>query len=109
MKIRPGALWRLSAFILIQLSPLCVFYIVVDGALTGLSKKMIKQIYGDKQFKMWRRGFHEPPPPISSFSSACKKCLFFIFYFCYLDFNVECLNVACFDFVFVFNYTLFVS
>jgi len=40
------------------------------GALTGLSKKMIRQIYGEAQFKKWRRGYDEPPPPISSFSSA---------------------------------------
>ena len=44
-----------------------------DGALTGLSKKMIKQIYGEAQFKRWRRGYHEPPPPISSFSSSCES------------------------------------
>ena len=43
-----------------------------DGALTGLSKKMIKQIYGDEQFMRWRRGFDYPPPEISSFSHACK-------------------------------------
>lgn len=42
------------------------------GALTGLSKKMIRQIYGDEQFMKWRRGFDTPPPPISSFSSSCK-------------------------------------
>lgn len=40
------------------------------GALTGLSKKMIRQIYGEKQFMKWRRGYDEQPPPISSFSSA---------------------------------------
>eukprot|EP01039_Chlorochromonas_danica_P000424 gene424-458_t len=40
------------------------------GALTGLSKKMIRQIYGDEQFMKWRRGFEDAPPPISSFSSA---------------------------------------
>lgn len=38
------------------------------GALTGLSKKMIRQLYGDEQFMKWRRGFDYPPPPISSFS-----------------------------------------
>jgi len=40
----------------------------IDGALTGLSKKMIRQMYGDEQFMRWRRGFDEPPPAISSFS-----------------------------------------
>jgi len=40
------------------------------GALTGLSKKMIRQIYGDEQFMKWRRGFDTKPPPISSFSHA---------------------------------------
>eukprot|EP01038_Epipyxis_sp_PR26KG_P006832 gene6832-9354_t len=40
------------------------------GALTGLSKKMIRQRHGDEQFKKWRRGFDSPPPPISSFSHA---------------------------------------
>lgn len=49
--------------------PTCV---KIDGALTGLSKKMIRQIYGEAQFKRWRRGYDEPPPPISSFSSACE-------------------------------------
>lgn len=37
--------------------------------MTGLSKKMIRQIYGDEQFMKWRRGFDSPPPPVSSFSS----------------------------------------
>lgn len=40
------------------------------GALTGLSKKMIKQKYGETQFMRWRRGFDSPPPMISSFSHA---------------------------------------
>uniref|UniRef100_A0A0G4IA63 Phosphoglycerate mutase n=1 Tax=Chromera velia CCMP2878 TaxID=1169474 RepID=A0A0G4IA63_9ALVE len=39
------------------------------GALTGLSKKMIKQQHGEAQFKMWRRGFRCRPPAISSFSA----------------------------------------
>ena len=38
------------------------------GALTGLSKKMIRQIHGEKQFLQWRRGYDTRPPPISSFS-----------------------------------------
>jgi 2,3-bisphosphoglycerate-dependent phosphoglycerate mutase len=38
------------------------------GALTGLSKKMIRQRHGEKQFLSWRRGFDTPPPPVSSFS-----------------------------------------
>jgi 2,3-bisphosphoglycerate-dependent phosphoglycerate mutase len=38
------------------------------GSLTGLSKKMVKQRHGDKQFKAWRRGYSTPPPPVSSFS-----------------------------------------
>ncbi len=39
------------------------------GALTGLSKKMIRQKHGDKQFKKWRRGYAQRPPLVSSFSS----------------------------------------
>jgi 2,3-bisphosphoglycerate-dependent phosphoglycerate mutase len=27
------------------------------GELTGLSKQMVKQRHGEKQFKAWRRGF----------------------------------------------------
>jgi len=38
------------------------------GALTGLSKKMIQQEYGDAQFKRWRRGYAERPPAVSPFS-----------------------------------------
>lgn len=40
-----------------------------DGALTGLSKKMIRQIYGDEQFMMWRRGYDCRPPAVSPFSN----------------------------------------
>ena len=39
------------------------------GALTGLSKKMIRQRHGAEKFMKWRRGFDDRPPPISSFSS----------------------------------------
>jgi bisphosphoglycerate-dependent phosphoglycerate mutase len=46
-----------------------------DGALTGLSKKMIRQLYGEAQFKRWRRSYDERPPPISSFSAACEFML----------------------------------
>ena len=38
------------------------------GALTGMSKKMIGQQYGEDQLKKWRRGFTHRPPKISSFS-----------------------------------------
>ncbi len=38
------------------------------GELTGLSKMMVKQRHGDKQFKAWRRGFDVRPPAVSSFS-----------------------------------------
>jgi 2,3-bisphosphoglycerate-dependent phosphoglycerate mutase len=38
------------------------------GALTGLSKQMVKQRHGEKQFKAWRRGYTTRPPPVSSFS-----------------------------------------
>eukprot|EP00551_Chaetoceros_affinis_P005348 CAMPEP_0203662630 /NCGR_PEP_ID=MMETSP0090-20130426/529_1 /ASSEMBLY_ACC=CAM_ASM_001088 /TAXON_ID=426623 /ORGANISM="Chaetoceros affinis, Strain CCMP159" /LENGTH=786 /DNA_ID=CAMNT_0050525445 /DNA_START=40 /DNA_END=2400 /DNA_ORIENTATION=- len=38
------------------------------GDLTGKSKKMVANIYGEKQLKMWRRGFDVPPPPVSSYS-----------------------------------------
>lgn len=43
-----------------------------DGGLTGLSKKMIKQIYGEEQFMKWRRGYDTPPPLVSPFSHACE-------------------------------------
>lgn len=39
------------------------------GALTGLSKKMIAQRHGEAQFRKWRRGFAERPPPASPFSA----------------------------------------
>mmetsp|Transcript_38646 Transcript_38646/g.116058 ORF Transcript_38646/g.116058 Transcript_38646/m.116058 type:complete len:568 (-) Transcript_38646:1121-2824(-) len=38
------------------------------GALTGKSKKMIANIYGEDQLKKWRRGFTIQPPPTSSYS-----------------------------------------
>jgi len=38
------------------------------GALTSLSKRMIRTKYGETQFKQWRRGFSTRPPPVSSFS-----------------------------------------
>eukprot|EP00532_Pseudo-nitzschia_australis_P006748 CAMPEP_0168172208 /NCGR_PEP_ID=MMETSP0139_2-20121125/5114_1 /TAXON_ID=44445 /ORGANISM="Pseudo-nitzschia australis, Strain 10249 10 AB" /LENGTH=856 /DNA_ID=CAMNT_0008089809 /DNA_START=94 /DNA_END=2664 /DNA_ORIENTATION=- len=38
------------------------------GELTGLSKQMVKQRHGEKQFKAWRRGFEVRPPAVSSFS-----------------------------------------
>jgi len=38
------------------------------GKLTGLSKLMVKQRHGEKQFKAWRRGYDTPPPKVSSFS-----------------------------------------
>lgn len=39
------------------------------GALTGMSKDMIRQRHGPKQFKKWRRSYEGRPPPISSFSA----------------------------------------
>ena len=39
------------------------------GALTGLSKEMIRQRHGSKQFKLWRRSYDIRPPPVSSFST----------------------------------------
>lgn len=39
------------------------------GSLTGLSKKMIAETYGDDKFRRWRRGYDVRPPAISSFSS----------------------------------------
>lgn len=39
------------------------------GALTGLSKEMIRQRHGSKQFKLWRRSYDIRPPPVSSFSN----------------------------------------
>ena len=38
------------------------------GDLTGLSKRMVAQKYGDEQFKAWRRGYKVKPPKVSSFS-----------------------------------------
>lgn len=38
------------------------------GALTGLSKDMIRQQHGPQQFRMWRRSYDTRPPPVSSFS-----------------------------------------
>jgi len=38
------------------------------GGLTGLSKKLISHIHGEAQFKKWRRGFDERPPPVDAFS-----------------------------------------
>jgi len=38
------------------------------GALTGLSKKKTRTVYGERQFKMWRRGYDTKPPTVSSFS-----------------------------------------
>jgi len=38
------------------------------GALTGLSKKMTRTLYGEVQFKKWRRSYNTKPPPVSSFS-----------------------------------------
>lgn len=38
------------------------------GGLTGKSKKMIARVFGDSQFKRWRRGFDVRPPPLHSFS-----------------------------------------
>lgn len=40
------------------------------GALTGLSKSMIAEKHGQKQFKSWRRGYDSRPPETSSFSSV---------------------------------------
>lgn len=38
------------------------------GALTGKSKQMIANLYGEDQLKKWRRGFKIKPPPVSSYS-----------------------------------------
>lgn len=38
------------------------------GALTGLSKKMVENIHGERQLKNWRRGYTTRPPAISSYS-----------------------------------------
>jgi 2,3-bisphosphoglycerate-dependent phosphoglycerate mutase len=34
------------------------------GALQGKSKKQTLEQYGDKQFKIWRRSYDVPPPPL---------------------------------------------
>uniref|UniRef100_A0A7S0AFH5 phosphoglycerate mutase (2,3-diphosphoglycerate-dependent) n=1 Tax=Minutocellus polymorphus TaxID=265543 RepID=A0A7S0AFH5_9STRA len=38
------------------------------GALTGKSKAMVANEYGEEQLKKWRRGFAIRPPPTSSYS-----------------------------------------
>jgi len=38
------------------------------GDLTGKSKKMIANKYGEDQLKKWRRGYTIRPPPVSSYS-----------------------------------------
>lgn len=38
------------------------------GDLTGKSKKMVANIYGEEQLKKWRRGYKTRPPPVSSYS-----------------------------------------
>jgi 2,3-bisphosphoglycerate-dependent phosphoglycerate mutase len=38
------------------------------GDLTGKSKKMIANQYGEDQLKKWRRGYTIRPPPVSSYS-----------------------------------------
>jgi 2,3-bisphosphoglycerate-dependent phosphoglycerate mutase len=40
------------------------------GALTGKSKKMIANEYGEDQLKKWRRGYTIRPPPTSSYSMS---------------------------------------
>jgi 2,3-bisphosphoglycerate-dependent phosphoglycerate mutase len=35
------------------------------GALQGKSKAQTLEEFGEEQFKVWRRSFHTPPPPIS--------------------------------------------
>lgn len=40
------------------------------GALTGMSKAMIKETYGEAQFNKWRRSYATRPPPLSSFSGV---------------------------------------
>jgi bisphosphoglycerate-dependent phosphoglycerate mutase family 1 len=44
------------------------FFFFRYGELTGLSKQMVKQRHGEKQFKAWRRGYNVKPPSVSSFS-----------------------------------------
>lgn len=50
------------------------------GALTGQSKQMIANKYGEDQLKKWRRGFKVQPPAVSSYS---------------LNYPVSLLNYAC--------------
>ena len=38
------------------------------GALTGKSKAMVANEYGEEQLVKWRRGFKIRPPPVSSYS-----------------------------------------
>ncbi|KAL3913306.1 MAG: hypothetical protein SGPRY_008027 [Prymnesium sp.] len=44
------------------------------GALTGLSKKKTRTVYGETQFKLWRRSYDTPPPAVSSFSEHYPVC-----------------------------------
>ena len=39
------------------------------GKLTGLSKSMVAQRHGQRQFQRWRRGYRDRPPAVSSFSA----------------------------------------
>lgn len=39
-----------------------------SGDLTGKSKKMVANIYGEAQLKIWRKGLRVRPPPVSSYS-----------------------------------------
>ena len=38
------------------------------GSLTSESKRKIQQKFGTTQFKLWRRGYSNRPPPVTSFS-----------------------------------------
>ena len=39
-----------------------------SGALTGRNKRSLAKDHGYEQVMQWRRGFDEPPPPISKYA-----------------------------------------
>ena len=61
------------------------------GALTGLNKAEMAEVYGKDQVQIWRRSFDVPPPPMPSnhpyyktigeYTSLSNKTSFAIFFF----------------------------
>jgi 2,3-bisphosphoglycerate-dependent phosphoglycerate mutase len=62
-----STLWRLQLAMRLPYLPVARTWRLNDrhyGALTGEKKEDVKSCYGEAQFKAWRRGFHEAPPPL---------------------------------------------